>query len=185
MYKEWTFLLNVRRNAKKGKRAKDMSWIVNATGWSRLASPISLKQCTHPLRRVCARVILDIVGVMWRQRWWEQRSKISTYWQYSPPASPALRCITRPASSSTQPRPPKNVPTRPKKSRLRHYWIFVSHNSQSLNCQSDKSSEQVIRDLVENFAAPVSAAPFLSINQRISEKRGVSPSKSSSSPTRL
>ena len=134
MYKYWTFLLNVRRNAKKGKRAKDMSWIVNATGWSRLASPISLKQCTHPLRRVRARVILDIVGVMWRQRWWEQRSKISTYWQYSPPASPALRCITRPASSSTQPRPPKNVPTRPKKSRLRSCWIFVSHNSQSPNC---------------------------------------------------
>ena len=52
MYKDWTFLLNVQRNAKKGKRAKDMSWIVNATGWSRLASPISLKQCTHPLRRV-------------------------------------------------------------------------------------------------------------------------------------
>ena len=120
---------------------------------------------------MCALVILDIVGVMWRQRWWEQRSKISTYWQYSPPASPALRCITRPASSSTQPRPPKNVPTRPKKSRLHHYWIFVSHNSQSPNGQSDESSEQVIRDLVENFAAPVSAAPFLSINQRISEKR--------------
>ena len=135
MHKDWTFLLNVQRNAKKGKRAKDMSWIVNATGWSRLASPISLKQCTHPLRRVCARVILDIVGVQFRrQRWWEQRSKISTYWQYSPPASPALRCITRPASSSTQPRPPKNVPTRPKKSRLRHYWIFVSHNSQSPKC---------------------------------------------------
>ena len=61
MYKDWTFLLNARRNAKKGKCAKDMSWIVNATGGSRLASPISRKQCTHPLRRVC--VILDIVGV--------------------------------------------------------------------------------------------------------------------------
>ena len=54
MYKDWTFLLNARRNAKKEKRGQDLSWIVNATGGSRLASPISRKQCTHPLRCVRA-----------------------------------------------------------------------------------------------------------------------------------